>query len=772
MGLPAGFNRTRCGAPAGAGAAPTIPQESCYEYNLAGVSLAGLRGFNFDHAKAARPDRARTNRGDSSLEFPFASARASAQAGALGTLTVAAFMVALIDKLQAASSEPFLQTDPVTFNDLQHGTLLIGPRGGAVRNIVLDNPEMTVVVGPPQAGYPVQQVVNSPADMIALLSFSEAVNAVYQLGQADPMTTGSTGPTTQHAETKFFMPDGPPLITLATSGGLPPLPPEQLPNTVNSPFTGRFTSFPVELPIPPSRLAFAIDQNRVVSHDEQPGLPAPGGTSDDTDEDFPIELTGVVNPEVTLPVIGRARDGTPDDPFVVTAGSVFGTGNIVVTVETSSVGEPSGLSVTGGGEIFLFTETTSGGHQVVVGREGWGTTPDTPDEDGAIAFVIYVTEDGEAFWVQQSLPIDHGDDQNDFDSVLSVVDTALQLRVTLTDGSTVITQTQNVGHQVVFEDDGPVAAADTAEVGTNFNIAFVLDFSGSISNGDFNTMLDAVTDAGQAFFNNSAGDVSITVIGFASGAVTIGTFTDFQTFEEALAATAVTRGGVNTGATNYTAGIEKTMDEFVPDANGENRVFFFSDGQPNQDIGSGHSLQPATQTSWNDFVDENDISVQTIGVANATAEALQDVDEADGDNTVILIDGFDELVNTLLTLAGTASGNVLDNDAFGSDGPGFIRTLSYDSDDNGSLDATHIFDGIDSEVTFETQLGGSFTINFETGEWKYATPDDFDQEIVKRFDYTIIDGDGDESAAASLYITVSSPGFDQLLTSSQNTPVD
>ena len=59
----------------------------------------------------------------------------------------------------------------------------------------------------------------------------------------------------------------------------------------------------------------------------------------------------------------------------------------------------------------------------------------------------------------------------------------------------------NVAVDVI--DDIPVALNDTASVvegqGKNFNVAFVLDFSGSIDNAELDTMLDAVRAAGQAF---------------------------------------------------------------------------------------------------------------------------------------------------------------------------------------------------------------------------------------------------------------------------------
>ena len=79
-----------------------------------------------------------------------------------------------------------------------------------------------------------------------------------------------------------------------------------------------------------------------------------------------------------------------------TAGS---SGPVLITVEPSSNGVDSGLDVTGGGSIFLFKEFTDG-QQVVVGRE---------EGTNEIAFIIFVTPDGSELWVQELLPIDHGD---------------------------------------------------------------------------------------------------------------------------------------------------------------------------------------------------------------------------------------------------------------------------------------------------------------------------------------------------------------------------
>ena len=128
-----------------------------------------------------------------------------------------------------------------------------------------------------------------------------------------------------------------------------------------------------------------------------------------------------------------------------------------------------GLDVTNGGPIYLYKEFT-GGEQVVVGREG--------GPDGPIAFVIFVTPDGQALWVQEFLPIEHTDPAdsptnipNDPDSIAEVLNDALLVRGTLQ--GTALTQTAPIGHHVAFVDDAPIAVSDARE-GRRGNLALVL----------------------------------------------------------------------------------------------------------------------------------------------------------------------------------------------------------------------------------------------------------------------------------------------------------
>ena len=311
-------------------------------------------------------------------------------------------------------------------------------------------------------------------------------------------------------------------------------------------------------------------------------------------------------------------------------------------------------------------------------------------------------------------------------------------------------------------DDVPVAQNDIATVtegvSQDYNVCFVLDFSASIGSTDFATMLDAVTAAGQAYFNNASGDVSITVVRFAEDGNLIGTFDNYAAFEAALNISSNNRG-VSSYGTDYTAGVQATMANYVPVPGAENQVFFISDGDPNEqtDNDTDHSLTDTVHAQWNAFLSNNDISVQTIGVTSGAIEArLQDVDEVDGDNAVVMVDQFDELVDTLVGIVNhsAASGNVLlgddnavgggDDDSFGADG-GHILSIAFDGVTHNATDG--------DLVNVATTLGGSFSFNFTTGAWSYTPPADVAADTDETFHYVLVDGDGDKTGA-DLTITV------------------
>ncbi|MGV0820932.1 Ig-like domain-containing protein [Martelella sp. AMO21009] len=337
-----------------------------------------------------------------------------------------------------------------------------------------------------------------------------------------------------------------------------------------------------------------------------------------------------------------------------------------------------------------------------------------------------------------------------------------------------------------FERNAPLAHEDNVSLqlagddfmsDENFNIAFVLDFSGSVDNTEAHQMLEAVKAAGQAFFEGTTGDVKIQLVAFSSDASSTVSFSSYADFAAQVDAWDAQRP--YSSQTNYTAAIKETMESYQPIDGYDNRVFFMSDGEPTRQYetdGNGnieHSLQSATEAAWNDFVANNQIDVQTVGIGQGvTVPRLQDVDEADGDNHVVQVANFDDLVDELLDVLKEVdvSGNVLngadgvagtaDDDLLGIDG-GRILSIDVDGEtytyDQGRIidhNGNQVEDG--SILNAETDQGGRLVFDFETGDWTYtADPDTGMGE--EDFRYVLTDDSGDTSEA-SLKIDVQEAG--------------
>ena len=740
-------------------------------------------------------------RGGVSVDTPFATIRGGARSGAICTLTLVTFTIVLLQKLEAASNDPFLLDDLINYKDLQHGTLLIAPKGGNTRGIVLDDPEVTVVVGPPDSGYAVQQISNSPAEMAILLALSDAANATYLLGMADPLTTGST----QRTESQLHNFGDPTFTrTASTSGGLLP----SLPNDSNA-NEGPTSQSPGAPPVVVSglTLAFTLNDDFVLSHDDTPGVqdfdpdnsPTPGRVTTDTADPFPIALTGIADIG-TITVLGRAKDGTAASPFIDTTGSSFGGGILVVSMEASAAGVDSGLKVTGGDNIFLFTETTAGGDKVVVGREG---SDGVASENGAIAFIIFSTPNGQTLWMQQSLAIDHGNDGNDFDNIVTMADAALLVRVTVSAGSNSISQTHPVGDRIAFEDDGPIVLNDSAVVQaqssiTTVNALIILDKSGSMGSDSNANSRISLAKAAILDFASQPNVLSIRILPFDQPAdapsfwfnlAVPGGFAALQAFLDPI---------TGSGNTNYEDAIYDAQQTWLapPNIADLDNVYFISDGSPsvrsNNGVNDGNSggagssagLTSQEQFAWKAFLAEKGIdNAYAVAIGSGVNNIdLQEVAYPNDANNVIVIDSAGDLSATLqaTTMSGAVAGNVINNltaataddDTFGADGPGFVRTLRYDSNGDGDVDeadaAGYVFNGTaislnggafntGTSVTFDTAFGGKMHFDFLTGAWNYSTPNNFTDQFVENFAYTIVDGDGDQSAPASLDITVQLP---------------
>lgn len=338
---------------------------------------------------------------------------------------------------------------------------------------------------------------------------------------------------------------------------------------------------------------------------------------------------------------------------------------------------------------------------------------------------------------------------------------------------------------ITVDDDTPVAKHDSASVnegeGQDFNVAFVVDFSGSIDNSELNLMLTGVRNAAQQLFNATSGDVKVTFVAFSGTATAYPAFTSFAAFDTFITSINPNQGGTRPfdGNTDFTAAVTTTMGSYVPLAGWSNQVFFLSDGNPNEQTGAGgNSLADATRPLWTAFVQGTNpvqpypVNVTTVGIGNGiNDQRLIDVDlDTNPVKTPVRAATFQDVVTALLgaVVGGDVSGNVLhgtdntagtaDDDAFGADGGHIlsieINNVTYTWDGANKITPSSGPDMSGNQLNnISTAAGGKLTFNFATGAWSYTAPASVSVDTPETFAYKIVDNDGDESSA-TLTITV------------------
>ncbi|MDJ0642092.1 MAG: DUF5801 repeats-in-toxin domain-containing protein [Erythrobacter sp.] len=339
-------------------------------------------------------------------------------------------------------------------------------------------------------------------------------------------------------------------------------------------------------------------------------------------------------------------------------------------------------------------------------------------------------------------------------TIETTIDVDIPVSIKLTDGDGDPVMDDFV---ISIFDDAPDAIDDltvTTVGGQDVNAAFVLDFSGSINNSELNLQLNAVKDAAFELFETTTGSVDITLITFSGTAQLEGTFSDFAAFAAAIDDLNNQLGGTRSfsGSTDFTDAILEVIAEYTPSTTASNQVFFLSDGNPNQQTGSGgNSLLDSVATQWQTFIDDNDVNVTAIGVGGGINTArLQDVD-LDGEGAPILAADFEALIDTLISaVTPPIGGNVLTNDIAATNG---IEVVSIVVDG-----ISYVFDGVNTitpssgspitgtSFTATTGFGGELTFDFSDGSFTYEPPAVSVPEI-ENFQYTVVDGDGDTDTA-------------------------
>jgi VCBS repeat-containing protein len=226
----------------------------------------------------------------------------------------------------------------------------------------------------------------------------------------------------------------------------------------------------------PTAPTFEANNNSVV-HDETPGIQN-GGVGDLDGDDVAGStfisggagptvaslFAGLVaplgnDPDVVDNPIGYARSGSALVTPVGGSASTDGEASHETSLDVSSAGAFSGVSTTEGTDIFLYKEG-----DLIVGRVGnEDAGGDTANDKGEVAFAIAIDPvSGEVFTVQY-LSLKHGDAPSNYDEPASLIDGAVQVTVTITDkDGDVASASDNIGAQIIFEDDGPGAMAAEA----------------------------------------------------------------------------------------------------------------------------------------------------------------------------------------------------------------------------------------------------------------------------------------------------------------------
>lgn len=353
-------------------------------------------------------------------------------------------------------------------------------------------------------------------------------------------------------------------------------------------------------------------------------------------------------------------------------------------------------------------------------------------------------------------PIDHP-----VNSAEDAITIKLDGLVRVTDAGGPISDTSvGLAASITVIDDAPVAGNDTASViavpPANYNVAFVLDFSGSIDNPELTQMLNGVKAAAQQLFNSTTGDVKIELIAFGDDA-TARSVTSYTELVNVLNGWSADRP-IDDDDTDFTDAIEEVLAEYSALPGYSNQVFFLSDGNPTKNLGSGNNVLNSTVANeWNTFVDTNNVKVTAIGVGDDISQSsLQQID-VDGNVNVIQLANFSDIVTALVNLVSTpaVTGNVLtggsaaSNDFFGADG-GKIAAVSSGNvaDPSGVVGNTIV--GTYGSLVLQANGTYAYTLDSKSAAVRGLKGNESDVDV---FTYKVVDGDGDV-ATATITITV------------------
>ncbi len=308
-----------------------------------------------------------------------------------------------------------------------------------------------------------------------------------------------------------------------------------------------------------------------------------------------------------------------------------------------------------------------------------------------------------------------------------------------------------------------------------YNVSIVLDVSGSMDwdapNGQ--TRLQVAKDSLESLIRevDGLGNVNVQITAFSDTVSNSGWYTD-----DIYGALDFLNGLSANGGTYYNSALNAVIGSGVAPAADKNLIYFVSDGVPTY----GHSIDDTVtytnaggtvltgQSAWESYVEENADISYGIGIGAASLTDLQQIahPEVNGlDPYAITVDNPNDLEATLLD---TLTNNVITGslDVLGTNGAaGFVIGA------DGGYISEMIIDGVvytydpatstSSTLTVVTDLGGTLTVELDTGEYIYTI--DVNQTVLGQFEsipVTVTDNDGDSFSANIRFNIDYNPGVD------------
>ncbi|CAH6796942.1 hypothetical protein VCHA34P112_110001 [Vibrio chagasii] len=464
-----------------------------------------------------------------------------------------------------------------------------------------------------------------------------------------------------------------------------------------------------------------------------------------------IETESIVKPSPEVTSVSRdvSEDASATQSVV---------GNIdVLYADSITLQEPS-ESYTSNGHGITWTSSNSG--QTLVGSA-----------NGSV-IVTATIDDAGNYDLSLSGPVDHLDGNTQLDQM------SIDIGVVASNSNG--SQTGTISLSIA--DDTPIAQPiindlqPSAKAGAN--VQLILDVSGSMawdsvtgsSTVTNESRLSIMQDAAKQLLSEyqSLGVTQVQIVTFSgsSDAQSGASGTSWMSVTEAIDLIDNLAAG---GATYYDTAIDAAMDHWGDtgkvDGNPSNITYFLSDGAPN----SGGSLTDYEKSSWESFVDSNDITALAYGMGEAVPITyLEDIaynGATDSEIGAVVVPDITQLPPIILqSVVDPISGQVVNDGSngsisgFGADG-GYVSevtfggvTVSY----NGIGASVSGFDSgvstaIDgSQVSIFIDNSHTLVLDMATGSYQFFAAV-VDSDVSLDFDYELSDNDRDTSSSSMTF---------------------